>query len=154
MKLTPFKGLVWRIMFADQKHGVCKPVNSPVGRFHHDGQVALYTSCTEEGASVAIKRYVNPNDPERIIVPLAVDMDRIYDIRNTANSRSASVVWQDTFEKDGFSPTWEYSDAARDAGAQGMLYASRSRPDLSHFVLFLVSAELIKQSGECRAWEI
>jgi len=150
--LSPFRGLVWRIIFADQKHRACEPVDSPVGRFHHSKQVALYTSCTEEGAAVAIKRYVSLGDPERIIVPLEVSMDCIYDIRHTGDSRNASVVWQDIFSRDGYSPTWEYSDVAREAGAQGMLYSSRSRPELSHFVLFDVSAGLVKQAGDCRIW--
>lgn len=152
MELTPFSGIVWRIMFANQSEQSCEPVDSPIGRFHHGEQVALYTSCTEEGASVAIKRYIKPNDPERIIVPLQVNADRIYDIRNTDFSSRASIVWQDCVEKGKPAPTWSYSDTARKAGAQGILYASRSRPDLTHLVLFDVSTAIVKQTGDSKAW--
>ncbi len=151
-ELIPFSGIVWRIMFADQLAKACEPVGSPIGRFHHDSQIALYTSCTEEGASVAIKRYVKPEDPDRIIVPLQVDAKCIYDIRNTDDSSSASVVWQDCVENGEPAPTWRYSDAARSAGAQGMLYASRSRPDLSHLVLFDVSNGIVEQAAKARVW--
>lgn len=152
IKFTSFKGVVWRIMYADQQDKVCEPVSSPVGRFHYSEQSAIYTSCTEEGAKIAIKRYVKRNDQERIIVPLAVDMDCIYDLRNTEDSLHASIVWQDIFEENGYSPTWKYSDRAREAGAQGMLYSSRSRPDVSHLVLFQISEKLVRQAGDCRFW--
>jgi len=152
IELTPFTGKVWRIMFVDQKQRACEPVFSPVGRFHHSEQVALYTSCTEEGASVAIKRYLKPDDPVRIIVPLLINAEYIYDIRNTDFSSRASVVWQDCVAKGERAPTWDYSDTARDVGAQGMLYASRSRPDLTHLVLFDVSGDTVKQTGESKSW--
>jgi len=111
---------------------------------------------TEEGAGVAIKRYVIPDEsgriPSRIIVPLQISAERIYDIRKSENSSSASMVWQDTVEKGEAAPTWRFSDAARNAGAQGMLYASRSRPDLTHLVLFEVSPSIVKQAADAKAW--
>ena len=152
MELTPFTGTVWRIMFADQKQRACEIVSSPVGRFHHSEQVALYASCTEEGAGVAIKRYLKPDDPARIIVPLEINANNIYDIRKSDNARQASVVWQDCVARGEPAPTWSYSDTARDAGAQGMLYPSRSRPELTHLVLFDVSAGIVRQSGDIKVW--
>lgn len=152
LKLETFSGIVWRILFADQSANVCKAVASPLGRFHHDSQIALYTSCSEEGASVAIKRYVKSEDPQRIIVPLQVNADRIYDIRSSEQSAAASMVWQDHVERGESAPTWRFSDAARAAGAQGMLYASRSRPELSHLVLFDVSAGVVKQAAKAKEW--
>lgn len=140
-------------MYAHQKSQVCKPVSSPVGRFHHDAQLALYTSCSEEGAKVAIQRYLHTGDPDRIIVSLEINADRIFDLRKTSHSKSASIVWQDKFERGERSPTWKYSDAAREAGAQGMLYSSRSRPELTHLVLFEFSADIVKQVGDCRVWK-
>ncbi len=152
MELNPYSGTVWRIMFAEQKVHSCQPVGSPIGRFHHSNQVALYASCTAEGAGIAIKRYVNPHDPERIIVPLQVNADLVYDIRSTGMSSQASIVWQDCVEKGEPAPTWVFSDAARSSGAQGMLYASRSRPDLTHLVLFDVSAGIVQQAGDASPW--
>jgi len=152
IELISFKSLVWRIMFADQKLQACEPVSSPVGRFHHSAQIALYTSCTEEGASVAIKRYLKSDDRPRVIVPLQITAANLYDIRNTEFSSQASVVWQDCVAQGEPAPTWQYSDAAREAGAQGMLYASRSRPDLSHLVLFDVASSVVTQAGKAKAW--
>jgi len=152
--LAAFTGVVWRIMFADRLDQACKPVGSPVGRFHHSKQVALYTSCTEEGARVAIKRYLKPDDPKRIIVPLRVNSHHIYDVRKTDFSTLASIVWQDCVENNESVSTWAISDIARNAGAQGMLYASRSRPDLTHLVLFYVSGSIVKQAGDSKAWYI
>ena len=154
IELTPFSGLVWRIIFSDQAEQACKSVRSPIGRFHHSEQIALYTSCTEEGAGIAIKRYVKPDDAGRIIVPLYVSADRVYDIRKTSFSSRASIVWQDCVAKGEAAPTWDYSDAARKSGAQGMLYTSRSRPDLTHLVLFDVSTGIVQQSGGGRGWYI
>lgn len=152
IELSAFSGIVWRIMFADQLGKTCEPVGSPIGRFHHSKQVALYTSCTEEGARVAIQRYLKSDDAERIIVPLKINADRIFDVRKTEFSKRASVVWQDAVENGESAPTWQYSDAARKAGAQGMIYASRSRPDLAHLVLFEVSYGVVEQAGDAKAW--
>ena len=152
IELSEYSGLVWRIMFTDQAEQACEPVRSPIGRFHHSEQVALYTSCTEEGACVAIKRYVKSDDPKRIIVPLQVNADRIYDIRKTDFSNQASIVWQDRVENGEPAPTWQYSDHARKVGAQGMLYSSRSRPDLTHLVLFDASTGILRQAGDAKVW--
>ena len=152
MKLTSFTGTVWRIMFAEHKQRACEPVSSPIGRFHHSEQVALYTSCTQEGAGIAIKRYLKSDDPARVIVPLQINAQRVYDIRKTDFSRQASVVWQECVAKGEPAPTWVYSDKAREAGAQGLLYASRTRPDLTHLALFDVSISLVAQAGESMPW--
>lgn len=139
-------------MFANQSEQTCTPVSSPVGRFHHSNQIALYTSCTEEGASVAIKRYLKSDDRDRIIVPLQINASCIYDIRQTEFTAHASMVWQDCVENGEPAPTWQYSDTARKSGAKGMLYASRSRPDLTHLVLFDVSDGLVVQAGDAKTW--
>lgn len=137
-------------MFSDQEQRACESVSSPIGRFHHSEQIAMYTSCTEEGAGIAIKRYLKPDDPARIIVPLYIDSVNIYDIRNTDLSNKASVVWQDCVANGEAAPTWTYSDSAREAGAEGMLYASRSRPDLTHLVLFDVSPNIVRIAGNSK----
>jgi len=139
-------------MFANRSQQPCEPVSSPVGRFHHDGQTALYTSWTEEGAGVAIKRYIKPEDPDRIIVPLQINTARVYDLRSTEHSDRGSMVWQSYVEDGLAAPTWQYSDPAREAGAQGMLYASRSMPELTHLVMFDVSAEVVQQAGDSKPW--
>lgn len=108
------------------------PAAAPEGRFHYQGQVAIYASLSAEGAAVAIRRYLTDGMP-RVLVPMWLDAGAVMDVRD---NRSASVIWQDRRDAGAWSPTWDFSDAARRKGAQAMLYASRSRPDRSHVVVF------------------
>lgn len=131
LRLAPVIGPVWRAILAGADP--LAPVGSPEGRFHHSGQWALYASLTPEGCAVAIRRYLRPDDPPRVVVPLTLRPLRLADCRGQPE---LSVVWQDIRAAGAPSPTWAFSDAARAEGAEGMLYSSRSRPDLAHLVLF------------------
>ncbi|MGZ9811503.1 RES family NAD+ phosphorylase [Pseudoroseicyclus sp. H15] len=120
---------VWRILFADQTDPLA-PVRGPKGRFHHSGQPALYASLSPEGAAAALARYVRPDDPPRLIHRLDLSIDGIVDLRENDTAR---IAWH---EIDGPAPTWPLSDAARASGAHGLLYRSRTRPDLENVALF------------------
>uniref|UniRef100_UPI0025E02B4D RES family NAD+ phosphorylase n=1 Tax=Sphingomonas sp. TaxID=28214 RepID=UPI0025E02B4D len=117
------------------------PAHAPFGRFHHSGQIAAYGSLTAEGAGVAVQRYLT-DGVDRMLVPMWLNVQHVADIRGIA---AASIVWQDIYHDDQSSPTWSFSDAARDLGADAMLYSSRSRPDLSHVVIF--QPELLSYVG-------
>ena len=129
--MIPFTGNAYRLILTDQDPML--PVRSPEGRFHHSGQPTIYTSLSVEGCSVAIKRYLNNDDPPRHIVSLHVSLAQVVDLRDLPD---ASVIWQDLRAAGQVAPTWILSDQARADGAQGLLYSSRSRPDLTHLVLF------------------
>jgi len=145
-------GPVWRILFADRAAEPCASVRAPEGRFHHFGQVALYASLSSEGAGVAIRRYVCIDDAPRVIVELGINAARILDLRATPDTQAASVVWQEIRASGAPAPTWAISDRARAAGAQGMIYASRTRPDLSHLVLFDLSPPVVRAVSPARPW--
>lgn len=130
--LIRFSGPVWRLLPRLVADRPSAPAHAPEGRFHRSGQVAAYASLSAEGAAVAIKRYLS-DGVERVLVPMWLDAECVADERG---NRAASVVWQDIWQAGEPSPTWAFSDAARHAGAQAMLYSSRSRPDLSHVVVF------------------
>ena len=132
MILAPFSSPVWRILAEDLAGTPGEPARAPFGRFHHSGQFAAYASLSAEGAAVAIRRYLG-DGARRILVPMRLEAARVADRRG---NRDASVVWQDRHAKGEPSPTWAFSDEARANGAQAMLYSSRSRPDLSHVVVF------------------
>jgi RES domain len=134
--------LVWR------GHDPLAPASAPEGRFHHDGQLALYCSLTREGCGVAIRRYVRPEDGPRDLVPLRVDLARVADLRG---QDGLSVVWQHKAPGES-SPTWLFSDRARADGAQGLLYSSRSRPDLAHLVLFDLDPSCVRLDGVPEPW--
>lgn len=127
-----FDGPVWRVLPATMSSMPASPAGAPEGRFHHDGQTAAYASLSAEGATVAIQRYLS-DGAERILVPMWLKAKYVADVRDETE---ASIIWQDVRAEGNSSPTWLISDAARQAGAQAMLYSSRSRPDLSHVVVF------------------
>jgi len=130
--LSQIDSPVWRILPDALIKTPNAPAQSPEGRFHHSGQIAAYASLSPLGARVAIKRYLSDEVP-RYLVPMRLKAERVVDERG---NKSASIVWQDIRANGDVSPTWSISDAARDMGAQAMLYSSRSRPDLSHVVVF------------------
>ena len=142
--MIAFSGTVWRILNAAQADAPLAPARAPTGRFHHSGQTAIYTSLTAEGAGVAIARYVAETDVPRVIVPLRLSAPCLVDLRGHAE---ASIVWQDLPPP---SPTWQFSDDARARGAQGLLYSSRSRPELTHCVIF--APNTLSLAGDPAPW--
>ncbi|MCE8417994.1 RES family NAD+ phosphorylase [Rhodovulum sulfidophilum] len=150
--MIAFRGLVWRLLPTERAGAPCAPVASPEGRFHRPGEAVLYASLTAEGAGVAIARYLTPDAPARALVPLAVTADRIVDLRALPAPNPASIVWQDLRASGAPAPTWAFSDAARAEGAEGLLYPSRSRPELSHLVLFDPAPPLVQPAGPARPW--
>ena len=132
MILKPFQGQVWRLINQNFSAQPYLPAIAPEGRFHHSGQTAVYTSLTPSGTQVAIKRYLSDGIP-RILFRFILNAARVAGIRHDP---VASMVWQDIVEEGCLSPTWEYSDCARNAGAKAMLYSSRTQPELTHAVIF------------------
>lgn len=149
-EMPPLDATVWRLIPAGGDP--LAPAPSQEGRFHHDGQRAVYTSLTREGCGVAIRRYLRADDGPRVIVPLHLRAERIADLRGAG--AAPSIVWQGIRAGGAPSPTWRLSDAARVAGAQGMLYASRTRPDLTHLVLFGLNGpgEACAEAGPPAPW--
>ena len=81
---------------------------------------------------MAIQRYLS-DGLNRVLIPMWLDAKVVADVRG---NKAASIVWQDLRAHDHLPSTWTLSDNARKAGAQAVLYSSRSRPDLSHVVVF------------------
>ncbi|WP_051927402.1 RES family NAD+ phosphorylase [Ruegeria halocynthiae] len=148
--MLEFSGPVWRILFLSQINAPLAPSKAPEGRFHYSGQTALYASRSAEGAAVAIRRYVSACDPPRVIQKARISGARLADLRSHTK---ASIIWQGIRDTCGSSPTWQFSDRARNHGADGLIYSSRSRPDLSHIVLFNISPALIRLENPATAWE-
>ncbi len=143
--MIPFSGTVYRATLPDTDPRL--PVTSPEGRFHHDGQQAIYCSLTAEGTKVAIRRYLSEHPSPRVIWPLEVSVDRVADLRGRPE---ISVVWQDIRANGSPAPTWAFSDKARANGAQAILYSSRSRPDLTHLVLLSDFEKIIRPIGAAK----
>jgi RES domain-containing protein len=141
--MTAQAGLFYRIVFSDSLADVLNPVRNPEGRFHNDGEPALYTSCTPEGARQALGYYARADDPPRSNVELEVTGAKLFDMRDrTARDAlslkyaDASVRWQDERAAGLPATTWRISNAVRESGADGMYYPSSTKPDVFHMVLF------------------
>jgi RES domain-containing protein len=144
--VTGFSGIIWRAAIEGRSPLI--PAAAPEGRFHHSGQPALYASLTPEGCRVAIRRYLRADDPPRLIHPLRFGAERVIDM---SGKPDLSIVWQD-WRDGGPSPTWAVSDRLRRQGWQAMLYSSRSRPDLTHIVIFNLISSRIEEAGAAHAF--
>jgi RES domain-containing protein len=141
--MTPHTGRFYRIVFARNAATVLDGVVTGEGRFHHDGERAIYMSPTPEGAAVAVATYVRPGDPDRLLVPLWLEAAHLADFRDPATVSAlelkggeTSITWRDQREIGQPATSWLASDAARASGADGMIYTSRKVPARWHVVLF------------------
>ena len=136
-------GTFYRLIDTARAGDILTPAQSPEGRFHHAGQQAMYLSETPEGCHVAMAYYARAGDPEKTVFALRLDDAQILDLRDTAqcarlgiDPTNANARWQNERAEGLQASTWEISDAARRAGADGLLSPSRSRPELTHLTLF------------------
>lgn len=141
--LTKIDATFYRMIFVAWADQVLAPARAPEGRFHYDGQKAMYLSVTPEGCDIATQRYRKSNDAERVVCPLHVKSKRIVDLRDPeavsffgVDVTHRAAEWQPIRATGARSPTWGISDHVRQCGLDGMLYASRSNPSLTHLTLF------------------
>ena len=135
---------LWRILAEAQALEASAGAAAPEGRFHHDGQPALYASLSPEGAAASITRYLDASDAPRVIVELEFEPGGapLLDLVTDPGSLPGFAPDADRHRWDldraaGRRPvTWDLSDAARATGASGMIYRPRLRPDLANLVLF------------------
>jgi RES domain len=136
-------GLFWRSISATDVIRILDGGRVPEGRYHHDGQPALYLSPSPEYSRIAIDVYLRDGDPPRVIVPLQLANAHLADLRDPVVQRQlnligteASVPWQPERAAGLPATSWIASDAARTAGADGMIYGARSDLQRWHIVLF------------------
>ena len=136
-------GIFYRAVFADHAEQLLSGAISPEGRFHHDGQAALYLSSRVDWVAKAIAAYLRPDDPPRVVGAVTVTGARVVDLRRQAHcaawgidARDAAVPWLPERGRGDMATSWRVSDAVRAGGADGMIYTARSRPDRWHLVLF------------------
>ena len=149
---------LWRVLFAEAEDRALEPVTGPEGRFHHDGQRALYACLTPEGAATSLTRYLRPDDPPRVMVPLGCEGGRLFDI-DAEDAGPPRDVAMHRWDKDRVAgrrpPTWDLSDRLRARGYHGLIYPSRLRPDRRNIVLFRWSdpgTPRLFRLGPARPW--
>ena len=155
--MTPVAGRFWRSVFATHVDCVLDGARSPEGRYHHDGQPALYLSPSPEYSRIAINAYLRPDDPPRLIVPFDLTDASLADLRAPEvqralglNGTESGTLWQPERAAGLPATSWIASDAARHAGADGIIYAARSDATRWHIVLFRWNAPggpQVRQSG-------
>ncbi|EYD70795.1 RES family NAD+ phosphorylase [Limimaricola hongkongensis] len=155
--LRPFAGRFWRICV----EGIdpLSTVTSPEGRFHHDGQPALYASLSPEGAGVALASYVTPEDPPRLVWPLDLATTALADLRRARICTGLGIDPDDLVARRAMdraagrpARSWRASDRLRDLGATGAIYPSRKSPEHAHLVLFAATG--LRCAGPPRAWRL
>lgn len=163
-QFLPLAGRFFRIIFERDLDRVLDGVRSPEGRFHHDGERSIYMSPSPQAAAVAVDIYLKPGDPPRLVVPLRVCDAKILDFRTPETEQALGLAWRETAvpwaqqRAAGLPATsWRASDAARDIGADGMIYPSRTLPSRWwHLVLFrwnVPDGPQLKIDGEPVAFE-
>jgi RES domain-containing protein len=155
--IAAVSGQYWRSVFEQDLAHVLTGSRAPEGRYHHDGQPALYMSPSPEYSRIAIDAYLRDGDPPRLIVPLEPTNARLADLRDPViqshlklNGTEASVPWQPERTAGLPATSWIASYAARKSGADGIIYAARSDPYRWHVVLFrwnVPSGPQIRQNG-------
>lgn len=140
---TNLNTALYRIVFAQHADSVLDGVIHREGRFHHDGQPALYASPSPQTAAIAIRAYLGKGDPPRVMVPLALRDASMVDLRDPDTCAALSidpawpsVPWSEERAAGQAATSWRASDAVRASGADGMIYASRTAPERWHVVLF------------------
>jgi RES domain-containing protein len=136
-------GRFWRSVFEADVARLLDGALSVEGRYHHDGQKALYMSPSPEYSRIAIDTYLRDGDPPRVIVPLDVGPAALADLRDPDVQRAlgldgteSGTLWQPERAAGRPATSWIASDAARNKDADGIIYAARSDPDRWHIVLF------------------
>jgi len=141
--VKPLSGRFYRLIDKARAGEILAPARSPEGRFHNDGQRAMYLSETPAGCHVAMAYYTHADSPAQALYALTLSNARILDLREPAqcarfgiDPKNTNNRWQNERAEGLPASTWVISDAARKAGADGLLSPSRSRPELTHLTLF------------------
>jgi RES domain-containing protein len=136
-------GTFYRIVRLGEEQRVLGGAASIEGRFHHSGQRALYMSPSADDARHAVARFLRAGDPPRVAIELVLSGAKVADLRDRRHCEvlgidpdDAAIDWMPQRNARQPAHSWRPGDAARSAGADGMIYTARSNPERWHAVLF------------------
>lgn len=139
---TRIEGVFHRSIGAGHRDRVLDGSVRP-GRYSRADESSLYLSSSRDGAAAAMIAHTRENSPERVILPVRVAADRIFDLRDLKACAEAEIDrdaafadWQDIVRSGGEAPSWRVADRIRALGANGLVDPSRKAPGLWHLVLF------------------
>lgn len=117
------------------------------GRYSRPSEPTLYLSSSREGVAAAMVAHAADRAEGLEVVDVAVDADRIVDLRDPGvldglgvRLEDATAPWQEVVAAGGTPSSWHVRDALVEAGAHGVIDASRQSPGLWHLVLFAWNA--------------
>ncbi len=159
-------GRFWRAIAVELADRVLEPPGlDSAGRYHRPGQPALYITPHADWATIAIGRYLLSDGIARVAVPLELDGTLVFDQRYPAacaalgiDPEQSQVRWNDELAAGREPPSWKASDAARAAGAQGIIDVSRGIEGGWHACLFawnVPGAPQVRVAGDpipCDYW--
>ena len=142
--LITVQGTFYRAVRADRvDEALAPPGPESAGRYHRPGQPALYLSPSPEWAKIAVAGYKREDGLARMIVPVDVGATQVLDQRDAAacaalglDCAASDMPWRNALERGEEPPSWRNADAARAAGADGIIDRSRRIPGGWHLALF------------------
>lgn len=142
--LRTISGTFFRSVLLDRIDEILAPPRpESAGRYHRPGQPALYMSPRREWAAIAISGYMREDGRPRVVVPLLVGEAHVLDQHDDDACRLLGIdrdrsdaPWRSVLGAGQEPSSWQNADAARAAGADGMIDRSRMIPGGWHVSLF------------------
>jgi RES domain len=137
-------GPFFRSVLANRIDSVLAPPGpESAGRYHRPGQATLYMSPQVQWAMIAVSGYIREDGRPRVVIPLLVGEALVLDQHDEDTCRLlrierdlSNVPWRQALADGQEPPSWRNSDAARAAGADGIIDRSRMIPGGWHVNLF------------------
>ncbi len=142
--LRKITGRFYRAVLADRvEHVLGSPGPESAGRYHRLGEPALYITPHADWAVIALGGYMADDGLSRVVVPVELDAAYVVDQHDEAACAALGIdrdlsqrPWRKALEAGEQPPSWRNSDAARLAGADGIIDRSRGIAGGWHVALF------------------
>ena len=145
--MLPLRSVSGRFFRAIRPELVARVLDPPLphhaGRYHAHGQPALYISPRAEWAAYAGTFNTRVDGAPRVVVALEVDTALVLDQHDAAacaaigiDRERSNVSWRRYLDAGQRPPSWDNADAARAAGADGIIDRSRQIAGGWHLALF------------------
>jgi RES domain-containing protein len=137
-------GHFFRAVLADRIDSVlAPPLPTSAGRYHRLGQAILYMSPAAEWAMIAVSGYMREDRRPRVVIPLFVGDAFVLDQHDDQachklgiDREASNQSWRPALAAGVEPASWRNADAARAAGADGIIDRSRQIPGGWHVNLF------------------
>jgi RES domain-containing protein len=144
MMLRKVSGRFFRAVLVERLAVVLAPPDATsAGRYHRLGQAALYMSPECDWAKIAVSGYIREDYRPRVVVPVQVSEAFVVDQHDEEVCKQLGIdrersnePWRAALAAGSEPPSWRNADAARAAGADGIIDRSRMIPGGWHLNLF------------------